>query len=198
MTFTDNNKQDVLIAWAAAILIHLLFFSLIGKMFLKPPQFTITPTREIDINLIAEPKEVIQVQEIPKPKIISKPIVRGIEKSKQFVIPKKLVMPKVLATPSAQVKVEAKPDYIQNPPPPYPELARQMHQEGLVMLSVDVDKEGDPVAVAIIQSSEFRMLDQVALKTVRHWKFQPGSVGGIPVDSTVTVPIRFRLEKGTV
>ena len=70
-----------------------------------------------------------------------------------------------------------------------------MHQEGIVMLSVDVNKEGDPVSVEVIQSSGFRLLDQAALKAVRHWKFQPGSIGNIPVESTVTVPIRFRLEK---
>jgi len=93
------------------------------------------------------------------------------------------------------VRVKANPDYFQNPAPGYPELARQMRQEGIVMLSVDVDKEGDPVSVEIIQSSGFRMLDQAALKAVRHWKFQPGSLGGVPVDSTVTVPIRFKLEK---
>jgi protein TonB len=63
------------------------------------------------------------------------------------------------------------------------------------MLGVDVDGAGDPVKVEIIQGSGYSLLDQAALKAVRHWKFQPGSIGNIPVDSTVTVPIRFRLER---
>ena len=200
---TDDNKQDIVIAWTVAVLIHVLFFSFTGKMFVKPPQFAIAPTREIDIDMIQEPKEIVQVQEQPKPvvkkieKVISKipkPVVKSIEKPKQLITPKMLIRPKQIITSSAQVKVEAKPDYIQNPPPPYPELAKQMRQEGIVMLSVNVNKEGEPVDVEIIQSSGFRLLDQAALKAVQHWKFQPGRIGGLPIDSKVTVPVRFQLQ----
>jgi TonB family protein len=173
-------KQDILIAWTAAVLVHAVFFSLTGKMFVKPPQFAIAPSREIDVNLIDMPKEVAQVQEK------SNPVIKKVEK----------VVLKVIkhTTSSGLVKVEAKPDYIQNPPPSYPELAKQMRQEGIVMLSVDVDREGGPVSVEIIQSSGYRMLDQAALNAVRHWKFQPGRIGEIVIESQVRVPIRFRLK----
>ena len=87
------------------------------------------------------------------------------------------------------------PDYFQNPPPEYPELAKQMRQEGRVMLSVTVDRQGLPIKVEIAQSSGFRLLDQAALKAVSHWKFQPGRIGDFPVESQVTVPVRFRLEQ---
>lgn len=223
--FINNNKQDIVIAWTVALLVHVLFFSLTGKMFIKPSQFAISPTREIDINLIDEPREVVKVQEearpvvkkaekiipkIPKPtvKVIEKvksitpkqliepkQIGKTVEKPKQIVVPKHLVNYKQVVVPSTQVRVEAKPDYIQNPPPPYPDLAKQMRQEGIVMLSVDVNKEGDPVDVEIIQSSGFRLLDQAAVKAVRHWKFQPGRVGDIAIESKVEVPIRFRLQE---
>ena len=53
----------------------------------------------------------------------------------------------------------------------------------------------DPVKVKIIQSSGYRMLDQAALKAVRLWKFQPGSMGGITIDSTVTVPHQISIRK---
>jgi protein TonB len=204
MVSVDDNKQDIVIAWTLAILVHVLFFTLSGKMFIKTPQFAIAPSREIDISLIDEPKEVVKVQEEAKPVVkkvekiipkIPKPIVKVIEKTKQLIRPKELIIPKQIMTSSAQVKVEVKPDYVQNPPPQYPELAKQMRQEGIVMLSVDVNKEGEPVNVEIIQSSGFRLLDQAALKAVRHWKFQPGIIANIPVESTVTVPINFRLEK---
>ena len=45
--------------------------------------------------------------------------------------------------------MQANPKYFQNPPPEYPELAEQMRQEGLVMLTVDVDREGTPVQVKL-------------------------------------------------
>ena len=187
IAFIDDNKKDIVIAWTVALFVHILFFSLTGKMFIEPPQFALAPTREIDINLIDMPKEVTQVQEEPKP------VEKAIAKPKQLIPTKVLVKPRRVITSSGQVKVEAKPVYIQNPPPPYPELARQMHQEGIVMLSVDVNKEGDPVSVGIIQSSGFHMLDQAALNAVRHWKFQPGRVGDLSVESMVNIPIRFKL-----
>jgi TonB family protein len=182
---TDDSKQDIIIAWTAAVLIHVLFFSLTGKIFINPPQFAIAPSREIDIDLMDAPKEIVRVKEQPKP------VIKKVEK----IIPKVLIKPRQIITSSGQVKAEAKPDYTQNPPPSYPELAKQMRQEGLVMLSVDVDRQGDPVKVDIIQSSGYRLLDQAALSAVSHWKFQPGSIGGITVNSTVTVPIRFQLVK---
>jgi protein TonB len=92
------------------------------------------------------------------------------------------------------VRGKANPNYFQNPAPEYPELAKQMRQEGLIILAVDVDREGLPIKVEINQSSGFRLLDQAALKAVGHWKFQPGRMGDIPVESTAIVPIRFRLE----
>jgi protein TonB len=103
--------------------------------------------------------------------------------------------PRGLRRSNSGVKVKANPDYFQNPPPEYPELAKQMRQEGFVLLAADVDREGMPIKVEILKSSGFHLLDQAALKAVRHWKFQPGRIGSIPIESTVTVPIRFRLEK---
>ncbi len=187
----NDNKQDIVIAWTVALLIHVLFFFLTGKMFIKPPQFAIAPTREIDINLIDTPKEESQVQQQARPVIkqvekiipkIVKQVVKPIEKLKQVI------------RSNGQVKVEAKPDYIQNPPPVYPELAKQMHQEGLVILAVDVSRDGIPIKVEIEQSSNYRMLDQAALKAVSHWKFQPGRIGDLSVESNVIVPVRFKLQ----
>lgn len=198
-------KQDILMAWTVALFIHVLFFSLTGKMFLKSTQFAIAPTRAIedslpadskrqviDINLMDMPKEMVQAQEQ------AKPVIKGVEK----IIPKAIKSvvkdigkPKQVMRSSVSVRFETKPDYNLNPPPPYPELARQMRQEGIVMLSVDVDKQGEAVSVKIVQSSGFRLLDQAALKAVRHWKFQPGKLGDIVVESVVHVPVRFRLQE---
>ncbi len=116
-------------------------------------------------------------------------------KSRKPVEIKKQAVVKIQENIGHVIKVQADPNYFQNPPPEYPELAKQMRQEGLVMLAVDVDREGIPIKVEIKESSGFRLLDQAAVKAVRHWKFQPGRIGNIPVESSVTVPIRFRLEK---
>ncbi len=96
---------------------------------------------------------------------------------------------------SSVVVTKANPDYFQNSAPEYPELAKQMRQEGLVILSVDVNRQGLPVSVEVIKSCGYRLLDGAALRAVRHWRFQPGHIGDLPVESRVTIPIRFRLEK---
>lgn len=89
----------------------------------------------------------------------------------------------------------AQPGYLKNPAPVYPEAARRQGQEGLVVLSVAVDKTGRPGKIEIKSSSGFEWLDQSALKAVSRWKFQPAKMGGMPIDSVVEVPIRFQLEE---
>ncbi|BBO16085.1 conserved hypothetical protein [Candidatus Brocadia pituitae] len=86
------------------------------------------------------------------------------------------------------------PGYSRNQPPEYPRLAKQMRQEGLVILRVEMDQKGMPVQVEIAQSSGYPLLDQAALKAVKRWRFQPGRIGDSPVKSVVAIPVRFRLE----
>lgn len=93
------------------------------------------------------------------------------------------------------ISTKSKPGYFQNRPPKYPPLAKQMHQEGLVLLMVEVDRKGMAVKVEVKQSSGYQLLDQAALDAVRRWRFQPERIGDIPFESKVTIPIRFRLEE---
>lgn len=90
--------------------------------------------------------------------------------------------------------VDGKPDYLRNPPPVYPESARQARQEGLVVLQVIVNAEGRPDSVVIRTGSGFNPLDEAAVKAVRNWRFRPASLGGVKVRSRVVVPVRFRLD----
>jgi protein TonB len=83
--------------------------------------------------------------------------------------------------------------YLSNPRPDYPEVARRQHQEGLVILSVEVDSDGRPSEVSVAHGSGFPLLDQAAVQAVRSWRFEPARAGGIPVSSRVDVPVRFRL-----
>ncbi|MBE7446342.1 MAG: energy transducer TonB [Planctomycetia bacterium] len=70
-----------------------------------------------------------------------------------------------------------------------------MRQEGLVMLTVVIDRKGMPVKVEVEQSSGYQLLDKAALEAVRRWRFQPERIGNIPTESRVTIPVRFRLEE---
>lgn len=91
-------------------------------------------------------------------------------------------------------QTDAKPGYLKNPAPAYPERARQLYQEGQVVLRVTVNIDGLPDRVDIHKSSGHPLLDDAAVKTIRRWKFRPARLGGIPVAAEVDVPIRFKLD----
>lgn len=88
---------------------------------------------------------------------------------------------------------EAKPDYLKNPAPVYPEYAREHGWEGIVILNVLVNKQGSPEQVLIEKSSGYKLLDQSAVKTVQKWKFLPTRVAQLSFDSWVKIPVRFLL-----
>jgi len=84
--------------------------------------------------------------------------------------------------------------YGTNPLPPYPIVARRLGMEGVVLLDVLVAPDGHAADVRVARSSGHPALDESALTTVRErWRFVPARRDGVPVESRVTVPIRFRL-----
>ena len=90
--------------------------------------------------------------------------------------------------------VEKKGGYLSNPPPRYPGLALKLGQQGKVELFVRIDRTGRPIDLSVKESSGFALLDQAAYEAVRRWKFAPARVAGLPVESTLRIPIRFRIE----
>jgi protein TonB len=86
-----------------------------------------------------------------------------------------------------------KPSYRYNPRPEYPASARSQHQQGTVLLDVEVNAQGGAATVRLEQSSGFPLLDQAAISAVRRWEFEPARIGGIPVASQTRIPVRFSL-----
>ena len=86
-------------------------------------------------------------------------------------------------------------DYLKNPAPPYPAIARRMGEQGKVILRVAVSAHGTADGVEVRTSSGSPRLDEAAANTVRHWKFVPARRGDSPVASWVLVPINFKLEQ---
>ena len=85
-------------------------------------------------------------------------------------------------------------DYLQNPAPAYPALARRMHEQGRVLVRVLVGTDGTPERIELKTSSGFPRLDQSALETIRNWKFVPARQGDQKVAAWVVVPIAFTLD----
>lgn len=101
-------------------------------------------------------------------------------------------------SPPSPVVLDAEPDYraeyLHNPRPPYPMVARRMGYHGKVVLNVEVLAEGRVGQVLLHQSSGYEILDNAAMQTVKGWRFSPARRFGQPVTLWFLVPIKFALE----
>lgn len=98
------------------------------------------------------------------------------------------------APPAPLVAARFDADYLHNPKPVYPVLARRQGEEGKVLLKVRVSAQGTALDVAVSKSSGYGRLDNAALEAVAQWRFVPAKRGDETVDSSVIVPITFALE----
>lgn len=80
-----------------------------------------------------------------------------------------------------------------NPKPPYPPEAQRLHQQGRVLLEVQVGADGRAISVSVKRSSGFPILDNAAVQTVERWTFEPARVAGLPVTGRADVPVNFSL-----
>ncbi len=95
---------------------------------------------------------------------------------------------------AAHIIQQATPLYQVNPPPKYPRLARRRGLEGVVLLETLIDDHGRVKELRIVLSSGHSVLDKAAIKAVRNWRFNAGTIGGRPQEMWVQVPIRFQLQ----
>lgn len=199
-------------AWSAAIALHLLAFLLL----LIPATYqaiTTLPRDTTTVRLI--PKE------LPKP---LPPPPKYVEPQHVDVVPKQQSVPKEttpLPTPTATLEeaqgiitpaaestpVQSAPSidrstplagaqlqYRSAPPPSYPVPALRNHEQGTVLLRVEVDSSGQPVVVSIERSSGSRSLDQAARQQVlKRWRFEPAQRDGVAVPAIGLVPVQFSL-----
>jgi TonB family protein len=82
----------------------------------------------------------------------------------------------------------AKPVTTYAPRPDYPQEARSHRIEGNGVCVVSVDASGSVTNVSMARSTGSPLLDKSVLRTVRTWRFKPGTVG------KVSVPVEFTLE----
>jgi TonB family protein len=84
------------------------------------------------------------------------------------------------------------PRAIYDPEPEYSDEARRVKHQGVVTLSVIVDRQGHARDIRVVRSVGMG-LDEKAIDAVKRWKFSPGMKDGIPVAVQVNVEVSFRL-----
>jgi TonB family protein len=70
-------------------------------------------------------------------------------------------------------------------------LARQTGTQGNVVVSADVEVNGDITNVRAVSGPMF--LRGAAVESVKRWKYAPALVDGKPARATVTVGVEFKL-----
>ena len=80
--------------------------------------------------------------------------------------------------------------------PNYPPTAKTHGIEGIVVLDAVIDREG---AIKDLSSrTGHPWLAESALETVRHWRYRPTTVNGIPVEVQTEIQVTFTLPDSAV
>ena len=86
------------------------------------------------------------------------------------------------------------PKLVKGAAPVYPQVARQARVEGIVILEVKADEQGNVVEARVLRS--IPILDQAAIDAVKQWKYEPLVVDGKTRKVIFTVTVRFMLKEG--
>lgn len=77
--------------------------------------------------------------------------------------------------------------------PKYPSEMLQRGKQGQALLMLRVGVSGEVSDVKVLASSNDHF-SEAAVKSVKNWYFQPGTIDGVAIPQTVTVPVSFEIE----
>ncbi|HKV95151.1 MAG TPA: energy transducer TonB [Candidatus Angelobacter sp.] len=84
------------------------------------------------------------------------------------------------------------PKAISTPEPEFSEAARYEKYQGVVVVSIVVDKNGNVANVNIVRPLGLG-LDEQAANKIKSWRFNPGTRNGQPVDIEMNIEVSFNL-----
>ncbi len=192
----ESEKSPLSERFAVVGLVVLLHLSVFAGYLLQPelPAVMVNDMSISLANMEMQQADIVP-QPKPRPKEIEPEPVPADEPAAKEVAPSEAPQ---AASPPSPVQLDAEPDYradyLNNPRPPYPMVARRMGYNGKVILNVEVLAEGKAGQVLLHKSSGYEILDNAALQTVKTWKFSPAKRFGQPVTQWFLVPIKFSLE----
>jgi serine/threonine-protein kinase len=142
------------------------------------------------------------------PATIESPVALPLAPTPEAVTPAPSARPRVAAAPKPSPKATPTPEPTATPPPTpapvvegelvelgpgvtppvrisgdsaiYPERARQMKLRGSVLVALIVDENGRPTDLQVVESAG-PILDDVVLKAMRTWRFEPARKDGVRV-----------------
>jgi len=177
----------------------------------RPLELSLVASEQLNPNTpVPRPRQTHKLLSSPKPPQVSEPNEQPAPSSSPPLQEEKPASPSIDApaesTPIGSIEATSKvddlpivgpifdADYLRNPAPPYPLIARHLKLQGTVVVRVLVSQEGEPDVVRLEKSSGSSVLDQTALNAVKRWSFIPARQGDTPIPAWVDVPILFRLK----
>jgi protein TonB len=85
------------------------------------------------------------------------------------------------------------PVKVRTPHPEYTEPARAARVEGTVIIEAVIDKQGNVTSTKVVKDLPMG-LGEAAQRTVKSWKFKPGTLHGRPVSVIYNLTVNFKLD----
>lgn len=168
----------------------------------KPEPKPVEKPKPKDVVKIAEPEPSAEKEPVPEPVVKKEPEPKPEPEKKEEPAPEQPPEPQVVQSVKEETEVEGlsdEPVFVSKPAirhsvqPRYPRIAKRRNQQGVVMLEVVVDTEGNSMNIKVLQSSGFDLLDKSAIAAVENWEFEPQKRNNQLVMSRVHIPVAFQL-----
>jgi protein TonB len=85
------------------------------------------------------------------------------------------------------------PVLVRSVPPVFPDAMRREHVNGVVLVSCEVDSQGN-VSDTKVEKASNAEFTEPALAALKKWKFKPAQRDGNVIAIRVSIPIKFTLE----
>ncbi|MGC8915730.1 MAG: energy transducer TonB [Thermoanaerobaculum sp.] len=211
----EQDRRILRVATAIAVAFHIVLF------IIRFPEWT-TRTAQAQQNkpkifVVQQPRfkppEVQKQEQILKPRTVRVPIpdptpdepepVRQYEPEEEIPetpIPAEAVFGEIGPPPAPEdegpIRVGGQiqmPRKIKDVQPVYTEVARRARIEGVVILEIIIDKQGNVKDVKVLRALPMG-LTEAAVEAVKQWKYEPSKLNGKPIEIQGTVTVTFRLQ----
>ena len=149
------------------------------------------------LNANVEKEEVLpKAPPPPPPDLIRPPPVSAVVP--EFAIEAPPKAPPAAPAPTPPVKVaptDLKSIDRTHTIPPYPSISLRLGEQGTTIIKVTISPEGSVTAASLEKTSGFDRLDNAAVEYVKsHWRWQPPTREGKPVEATTLISVKWDLK----
>ncbi|MBC7983561.1 MAG: energy transducer TonB [Candidatus Obscuribacterales bacterium] len=166
----------------------------------SPPQVEVTAVQPLQVTILQESHRESE-QPLPPPRplqqpnivLLTEPVLLNIAEPDTTSTTVAALTAETATTSAAlgAPKVVSSVEYIREPQPKYPPVARALKQRGTVTLRVLVDAAGHAREVSLHRTSGYRLLDDAARTAVLNALFKPYTESGQSLPVYVFIPIEF-------